>query len=221
MLASRQFSGRENSGKPCLLSWLSFYNRLFAPAHLVQDDVGGGLPLEGLGFVVPVRQPSIHRLLQFTGTMEGSAADHAVGDEAEKSFHLIEPGAAGRGEVEMKTLPFFRLQPSLYVSTLVRACNADHCQSRRLHTRAMLHFFPFWRFTSPVAERECTDQLVAIPPLRLHGLTRGNPGRFASALLSFPPFHESATGPLVSHIPRARLVQRNKSPLSVFHRGPS
>ena len=53
--------------------------------------------------------------------MEGSASDHLVGDEPEPSLHLIEPGTAGRWEVEMKAAAFFGLKPTLDLCALVGA----------------------------------------------------------------------------------------------------
>ena len=50
-----------------LLSWLIIYNRFFAAAHFVQNDVGRGLPDECLGLFVPSREPCVNRPLQFVG----------------------------------------------------------------------------------------------------------------------------------------------------------
>src|SRR5260370_19475771 len=98
---------------PSLLSGLILCNGFLAAAHLVEDDVGRGFPDEGLRFIVPVRQPLINRSLQFAHTKESAAADHSVGDESEKAFHLIEPGTTGRCEVKVEAPPPFRLEPSL------------------------------------------------------------------------------------------------------------
>src|SRR2546430_4393510 len=98
---------------PSLLAGLILGNGFLAAAHLVEDDVGGGFPDEGLRFIVPVRQPLINRSLQFAHTKESAAADHSVGDESEKAFHLIEPGTTGRCEVKVEAPPLFRLEPSL------------------------------------------------------------------------------------------------------------
>ena len=40
--------------------------------------------------------------LEILGADEGSAADLALGDEAEPAFDLVEPGRVGRRKVDMK-----------------------------------------------------------------------------------------------------------------------
>ena len=50
---------------PSLLSWLILYNGFFAAAHLVQNDVGGGLPDEGFGLFVPACEPPVYGAFQF------------------------------------------------------------------------------------------------------------------------------------------------------------
>src|ERR1700682_331130 len=107
-------------GATSLLSGLTLYNSLSAAAHLVQDDIGSGFPDERLGFPVPVSQPLIDGRLQFFDTMECSAADHAVGDEPEEAFDLVEPGTACRREVKVEAAPLRRFQPALDRRALVR-----------------------------------------------------------------------------------------------------
>src|SRR5580658_5047402 len=79
-----------------------------------------------------------------------------------------------------------------------------------------LRLFFLGRRANSVAKHERADQLVALPPLRLHRFTWCDPRRFALALLSFPPFQEVVAGPLVPHIAGARMAERNKAPLAVI-----
>ena len=108
-----------------LLSGLTIYNRFFASAHLVEYDVGGGLPNKRLRFVVPGCQPLIDGPLKFFHAVEGSPADHPFRDEAKKAFDLVQPGTARRSEVKMEAPSLARLQPSL--------------NSRALMSRVVVH----------------------------------------------------------------------------------
>jgi len=56
---------RLNESRTSLLSWLILYNGFFATAHLVQNDVGGGLPDEGFGLFVPGCEPPVYGAFQF------------------------------------------------------------------------------------------------------------------------------------------------------------
>ena len=53
-----------------LLSALSLYNSLAASAYFVQDDIGSGFPDERLGFLVPVSQPLVDGLFEFSDAKE-------------------------------------------------------------------------------------------------------------------------------------------------------
>ena len=63
--------------------------------------------------MIPFRQPFINRLFQFLNTEEGTAPDHTVGNQAEPTFHLIEPRTAGGCEVQMEPFSFPRFEPAL------------------------------------------------------------------------------------------------------------
>ena len=52
-------------GGTSLLSWLILYNSFLAAAHLIQNDIGGGLPDERLGLFVPGCEPRVNGALQF------------------------------------------------------------------------------------------------------------------------------------------------------------
>src|ERR1700720_3702831 len=52
--------------------------------------------------------------------MESSAANHLFGDESKPALHLIEPGAAGRCEVEVEPLAFAGFEPPLDHGAFVR-----------------------------------------------------------------------------------------------------
>src|SRR5271166_1969726 len=92
--------------KTSLLSHLRFCNGFAAAADLVEDHIGGGLPHEGLGLVVPGREPVVDGMLQLRHAAEGASPNHPLGDQAEPAFDLIKPGTAGRSEVKMKPAPF-------------------------------------------------------------------------------------------------------------------
>src|ERR1700704_2828469 len=51
--------------------------------------------------------------------MERAATDHFFGDEAKPALHLVEPGTAGRREMEVEATTFGRLEPALHGRTLV------------------------------------------------------------------------------------------------------
>ena len=53
--------------------------------------------------------------------MEGSPPDHPRGDQGEETLNLIQPRTAGRGEMEVESVPLFRFEPALHLRTLVRA----------------------------------------------------------------------------------------------------
>jgi hypothetical protein len=53
--------------------------------------------------------------------VECSSANHSSSDQSEKPFHLIQPGTAGWGEMEMETLTLLRLEPTLHFGALVGA----------------------------------------------------------------------------------------------------
>ena len=91
-----------------LLSGLILYNSFPAATDLVEDDVGGGFPDERSWLVVPMGQPFIDRALQFVDAMEGSATDHAVGDQAEQPLDLVEPGTTRGREMKVEASPLLR-----------------------------------------------------------------------------------------------------------------
>src|ERR1700733_7201246 len=64
-------------------------------AHLVEDNVGGGLPGERFGRVVPACKPRTDGVFQFLHRGKGAAPNHFVRDEPKPPFHLIEPGTVG------------------------------------------------------------------------------------------------------------------------------
>lgn len=70
-----------------------------------QANLGGDLvrcrgPGEWFGVVVPVCDVDVDGADKLTQRPEGSSPDGLFGDDAEPDFYLVEPGAAGRGEVE-------------------------------------------------------------------------------------------------------------------------
>jgi hypothetical protein len=47
--------------------------------------------------------------------VEDSSSDHPPGNQGEEALDLVPPRTAARGEVEVETLSFLRLQLSLHV----------------------------------------------------------------------------------------------------------
>ena len=94
---------------------------ILTASDLVENNVRRGFPNERSRVAVPVGQPLIDGLFQFVGAMERSSADHSPGDQSKEPFHLIQPGTAGRGEMEVESLALFRLQPTLDFGALVGA----------------------------------------------------------------------------------------------------
>src|SRR3984893_18078553 len=74
-----------------LLSHLRLCNSIPTAADLVEDNVGSGLPYEGLGFVVPGGEPEVAGMLPLLDAAKSASPNHAGGDEAEPAFDLIEP----------------------------------------------------------------------------------------------------------------------------------
>src|SRR5215831_16864061 len=90
-------------------------------AHLVEDDVGCSFPDERSRLLVPLRKPLVDGALQFGDAPKGPSADHALRDQSEPTLDLIEPGAAGRDEMQMESATLLRLEPALHGRTFVGA----------------------------------------------------------------------------------------------------
>ena len=91
--------------------------------------------------MIPFRQPFIDRLLQFSNTEEGTPSDHAIGNHAEPTLHLIQPRAAGRGEVQMEALSFLRLEPALHGLAFVGTVVIQDEMELQIRRDLLLQFF--------------------------------------------------------------------------------
>ncbi len=69
----------------------------------VQDLLGGFLPDKGFRVVVPGPDPVADLLFQGLHALVDTTADELVGEEPEPPLDLVEPGRAGRGEVQVDT----------------------------------------------------------------------------------------------------------------------
>ncbi len=87
-------------------------------ADLGQDLFGGGGPDEGLGVGVVGGQVGLDCGDQVGDGLEDAAADCFVVEFAEPAFDHVQPGARGRGEVQVKARVFG--QPRLDGFVLVR-----------------------------------------------------------------------------------------------------
>src|SRR5882762_5965717 len=88
-------------------------------SHTGQDLVSRLRPDERLGYGVAVRNVGKDRGLKRAGAPVGPTFDLFVGEQGEPALDEIEPGRAGRGEVEMEPGPTG--QPAVNHRRLVRA----------------------------------------------------------------------------------------------------
>jgi len=72
----------------------------------------GGCPDERARFLVPAGQPLVEGTLQFSDASGGSAPIHARRGQCKPTLHLIEPGAADGGEVQMELAALVGLEPA-------------------------------------------------------------------------------------------------------------
>ena len=68
------------------------------------SEAGGGLsPAKWLGVLVPLRQPRHDGFLQAGDIVEAAATDGLAGNQREPALDQVEPGSAGRGEMQLET----------------------------------------------------------------------------------------------------------------------
>lgn len=82
-----------------------------------EDRLCGGGPHEGLGMLVVLIDELADLALQIGDGVERPAADRLVGDQREPALDLVEPGAVGRGEVQVEARP--PRQPGTHFGVLV------------------------------------------------------------------------------------------------------
>src|SRR4029450_5008865 len=85
--------------------------------QVVEELVGGLGPDERLGILVPRLDPSPKVGLQLGDAAVGRAPQLAVGQAGEPALHQVQPGAVGRGQVEVEA--GMAQQPSLDLWGLV------------------------------------------------------------------------------------------------------
>ena len=71
-----------------------------------QDFIGGFCPIEGPGVFVGGVDVFDDRLLQFLGRAVDAPAQLFFGQQRKKPFDLVQPGSAGRREMDMPVRPF-------------------------------------------------------------------------------------------------------------------
>lgn len=69
----------------------------------VEDFLGGLGPDERRGVLVPVLDPAADVGFECLDVLVCASADQLVGQKAEPPLDLVDPGRAGRGEVQMET----------------------------------------------------------------------------------------------------------------------
>jgi hypothetical protein len=74
------------------------------PGGFGEDLVGGLDTHEGVGTVVPLAGEGIDRLHHGAHGVERAAPQGLPGEDAEPDLDLVQPGGAGRGEVEVEAL---------------------------------------------------------------------------------------------------------------------
>ncbi len=69
---------------------------------LGDDVVGGFVPDEGLGVVVPVLGPELDGVDELIEAGEAAAAEASIGQGFEPALDEVQPGRAGRREVQVQ-----------------------------------------------------------------------------------------------------------------------
>ena len=72
--------------------------------QLFEDRIRSGRPAKRLAVAVVVRDEVIDALYELLDAGERTAANGLVGDQREKAFDLVEPGAVGGDEVHVPTV---------------------------------------------------------------------------------------------------------------------
>src|ERR1035441_6169864 len=136
-------------------------SQFFTTAHLVEDNVGGGLPDERFGRVVPACKPRIDGAFQFFHRVEGAPPNHFVSDEPKPAFNLIEPGTAGGCEMEVKAAGLLGLGPTLHAGALVGAVVVENEVDVEFRGHLLFQLMEeFDELLAPMARQATTDDLA-------------------------------------------------------------
>ena len=136
-------------------------SQFFTTAHLVEDNVGGGLPDERFGRVVPACKPRIDGAFQFFHRVEGAPPNHFVSDEPKPAFNLIEPGTAGGCEMEVKAAALLGLEPTLHGGALVGAVVVENEVDVEFRGHLLFQLMEeFDELLAPMARQATTDDLA-------------------------------------------------------------
>ena len=84
--------------------------------HLFQNVAGFGCPNIRLGLAVVLGDVVLDGLLQFPNIVKDAAANAFVGEIAEETFNLIEPGGTGGSEMQVEA--WVLLEPGPYLGVL-------------------------------------------------------------------------------------------------------
>src|SRR5712691_3115551 len=95
----------------------------FTASDLFEDGVDRRCPDEWFGVLVVGGEELVDRVDEFGDAVEGAAADRFVGEFAKPAFDEVEPGARGRGEVEVEARMLG--EPGLDVVVFVGAVVVD------------------------------------------------------------------------------------------------
>ena len=90
---------------------------------LSEDGFGGGGPHEGARMIVPVLDETVDLATQVDHRGKRASADRVLGDQPEPAFGLVEPGAIGGDEMQVKTR--LTRQPRAHFGVLVGAVIID------------------------------------------------------------------------------------------------
>ncbi len=103
---------------PELFRYLLVSNRNKFSISYASCDLSGGLgPDEGLGVLVRVGEEANDGAFQLDHAGEIAAPNSLLADDVESAFDQIQPGCAGRGEVQVKARMAFK--PGFYPGVLV------------------------------------------------------------------------------------------------------
>ena len=93
------------------------------PFEFTEDGVRGRSPGEGLRVLIPVIDELLDAFAQVRYRGEGAAPDRALRDQAEPTFHLIQPGTVGGRVVDVETR--MTREPAFDFGVFVRAVVID------------------------------------------------------------------------------------------------
>jgi len=107
-----------------LVPGLDSFEYVESTSLFVENDLGALGPHEGLGISIVAVEIVMDRLLEVSHAPEDAAPDALGGDLGEEPLDQIEPGGAGRREMQLEArMP---CEPSLHLGRFMRAVVVEH-----------------------------------------------------------------------------------------------